>query len=126
MPTFSSYFDSFRVHFQCPPCRAFTPNLGEVYDQIKETVGEDELEIIFVSSDSDEHSFKEYYGSMPWISLPYEDRSAAQALSQKYGIRGIPSLIVLDGASGNVIDRDGRSTVATARGDVSKILAKWG
>lgn len=110
---------------QCPPCRGFTPQLAEVYDQIKETVGENELEIVFVSSDSDEASFTEYYGSMPWISMSFADRKGAQALGQKYGVRGIPSLIVLNGATGAVVDRDGRSTVSSARGDVSKIVAKW-
>mmetsp|Transcript_33723 Transcript_33723/g.24757 ORF Transcript_33723/g.24757 Transcript_33723/m.24757 type:complete len:150 (-) Transcript_33723:53-502(-) len=114
----------FSAHW-CPPCRAFTPVLGEIYDQIKETVGENELEIVFVSSDSDEGSFAEYYSHMPWLALPFSDRSAAQELGRKYGVRGIPSLIILNGQSGVVVDRDGRSTISSARGDVEKILSKW-
>lgn len=97
--------------------------LGEFYDQIKED-GALDLEIVFVSSDSDQGSFDEYYGSMPWVSLPFNRSDLAQALGQKYGVRGIPSLIVLD-AGGDIKDADGRSTVSAAKGNTSKVAAKW-
>lgn len=97
--------------------------LAEFYDQLKEENG-DALEIVFVSSDSDDGSFNEYYGSMPWVSVPFSDRNKAEQLGSKFGIRGIPALIVLD-ANGNVKDADGRSTVMGARGNTQKALAKW-
>jgi len=52
---------------QCPPCRGFTPVLAEFFDQLEE---EDAgaLQIVFASSDNDEGSFQEYYGTMPWMS----------------------------------------------------------
>ena len=86
--------------------------------------GKEGLEIIFVSSDSDQHSFDEYYGSMPWTAVPYKSSSTIQALGQRYGVRGIPTFIVLN-AAGEKIDVDGRTTVAAARGDTSKAAAKW-
>ncbi|RYG65783.1 hypothetical protein EON64_11205 [archaeon] len=109
---------------QCPPCRGFTPVLAEFYSQLKE---EDAaaLEVVFVSSDRDAHEFGEYFGSQPWVSMAFENAAARQALGQKFGVRGIPTLIVLDLATGKVRDSDGRSTVAQARGDTSKALAKW-
>eukprot|EP01040_Poterioochromonas_malhamensis_P009455 gene9455-10267_t len=108
----------------CPPCREFSPILAEFYDQLKEEAGhEDSLEIIFVSSDCNQSSFDEYYGSMPWSAVPY--RSAkANLLAQKYGVRGIPTFIVLD-SHGNTVDREGRITVATASGNTRVVLKKW-
>lgn len=52
-----------------------------------------DVEIVFVSSDSDESSFKEYYGSMPWVSLPFSASTFKDKLASQFGIRGIPALI---------------------------------
>ena len=69
------------------------------------------MEIVFVSSDRDEHSFKEYHQSMPWLALPFSARDIKQSLSLKFGVSGIPCLIVLDGKTGQVITMDGREQV---------------
>ncbi len=97
--------------------------MAEFYDQLKEENGQ-ALEIIFISSDNDDDSFKEYYGSMPWIAVPYSKRDIAQKLGQKFAVRGIPTLVILD-STGAIKDKDGRSTVSNARGDVSKATQKW-
>jgi nucleoredoxin len=47
----------FSAHW-CPPCRGFTPQLAEWY---KKDLKAKDFEIVFVSSDSDESSFKEYF-----------------------------------------------------------------
>ena len=52
----------FSAHW-CPPCRGFTPVLGEFYNEVN-SQGK-QLEIVFVTSDKDDASFKDYYGSMP-------------------------------------------------------------
>lgn len=83
------------------------------------------LEIIFVSSDSDDASFLEYYGHMPWTSVPFSQTSVIQSLGKQYGVRGIPAFFVLDAETGSIKDKDGRSTVMTARGEVSKAVSKW-
>lgn len=82
------------------------------------------MEIVFVSSDSDDASFANYYGEMPWTSVPFASRDIAQALGTKFGVRGIPHLVILD-AAGEIKDNDGRSTVAGARGVLSKATSKW-
>ena len=68
----------FSAHW-CPPCRAFTPRLAEFYEAFRATTGDKEgaaklLEIIFVSSDSDQNSFDEYIKDMPWKAIPYSDK----------------------------------------------------
>merc|ERR1719356_2123620 len=96
----------FSAHW-CPPCRGFTPKLAEWYRKDLAAKG---LEVVFVSSDRDEGSFKDYFAEQPWLALPFEDRATKDKLSQKFGVRGIPSLVIL-GADGETITTDGRSVV---------------
>lgn len=110
---------------QCPPCRGFTPVLAEFYSELKAS-NEDDLEIVFVSSDHDKPSFREYFvKEMPWTAVPFDNAAERQNLSSKFGVRGIPAFIIVDPKTGRVIDADGRTTVAQANGNVSRALAKW-
>lgn len=65
---------------------------------------------MFVSSDRDQGAFDEYYGEMPWLALPFSNRDAKAALSKKYKVQGIPSLVVL-GPDGKVVTTNGRQKV---------------
>jgi len=97
----------FSAHW-CPPCRGFTPVLADKY---KALVGDGKaFEVVFVSSDKDEASFDEYYAEQPWLALPFGSRDVKAALSKKYKVSGIPSLVLLDG-DGAIITKDGRSAV---------------
>lgn len=98
----------FSAHW-CPPCRGFTPKLAEIYKGI--VAAGKELEVVFVSSDREETAFKEYFGEQPWLALPYADRKGKDALSKKYKVSGIPTLVILDGESGELITKDGRSAM---------------
>jgi nucleoredoxin len=96
----------FSAHW-CPPCRGFTPLLAEFYSK---HAAAQKFEVVFVSSDRDLKAFKEYFGEQPWLALPFEKRDQKAALSKKYKVQGIPSLVVL-GPEGEVITMDGRSKV---------------
>ena len=76
----------FSAHW-CPPCKAFTPVLSKAYTKLK--AERDDFELVFVSSDRDERSFKEYFDEMSFCALPFEYRDEKSALSQKFGVRGI-------------------------------------
>ncbi|XP_032823738.2 nucleoredoxin [Petromyzon marinus] len=78
----------------CPPCKSFTPMLLEVYRRVRESGKK--FEIIFVSSDRSDESFAQYFGEMPWLSVPYADTARRLNLSKLYGIQGIPALVMLD------------------------------
>jgi nucleoredoxin len=82
----------FSAHW-CPPCRQFTPTLSEAYKKLKSE--RDDFELVFVSSDRDENSFKEYFADMSFCGLPFEDRDTKSALSKMFGIQGLPTLIIL-------------------------------
>jgi len=97
----------FSAHW-CPPCRGFTPKLAEFYTKDLQAKG---LEVVFVSSDRDEDSFKEYYGEQPWLALPYSARDKKAELSKKFKVDGIPALVILNADDATVITKDGRSAV---------------
>ncbi|CAF1301777.1 unnamed protein product [Adineta ricciae] len=97
----------FSAHW-CPPCQNFTPKLAAFYQTYAR---EKNFEIIFLSSDYDEASSYYYYQHMPWLRLDYRDRQKKQELEYKYGVNGIPALILLDGTTGDVICADARQYV---------------
>lgn len=67
----------FSAHW-CPPCRNFTPLLVDFYKNRKKTG--DNLEIVFVSWDKDEASFKEYFSSMPWTAVPFDPKTKVRRI----------------------------------------------
>ncbi len=93
----------------CPPCRTFTPMLVEAVQTLEES--DKSFEVVFVSSDRTPADMLNYMKSydMPWLALPHGGAQAA-ALSQRYGVRGIPTLIVIDG-NGNTISVNARSEI---------------
>ena len=99
----------FSAHW-CPPCRSFTPQLGQFYEKHKAAK---KLEIVFVSSDNDEASFESYFAEQAgWLAVPFVKRDVKAALSKAFKVNGIPTLVLLDGATGDLI-------TAEARGEVS-------
>jgi len=96
----------FSAHW-CPPCRAFTPVLKDFYEEV-ESEG---VEIIFVSSDrspADMVSYmKESHGD--WLAVEHGSE-LGQGLKQKFGVSGIPALIVMK-SDGTLVTKDGRAAV---------------
>ena len=98
----------FSAHW-CPPCRAFTPKLAKVYDELKKA--KKDFEIVFVSSDSGEDEFKSYLNDMPWLAIPFDHEDKKDSCSDKYDISGLPTLVLLNGENGEVITNGGRGLI---------------
>ena len=79
-----------------------------MYDKYKNTPGE--FEVIFVSSDEDENSMRDYYGDKPWKALHFKHRNAKNQLSRTMGVRGIPTLAFIN-AQGRVCQPNARRHV---------------
>ena len=66
--------------------------------------------MVFVSSDKDMGQFQEYFATMPWLAIPPGDKRKA-ALSARFEVEGIPTLVLIDGATGETINANGRGAV---------------
>ena len=93
-----------------PPCKGFTPKLSATYEKLK-AAGK-KLSVVFCSSDRDQKQFQEYFGSMPadWYAVPPGDKRKEQ-LSTLFEVQGIPSLVILDAATGETINANARGMV---------------
>ena len=56
---------------------------GQGKAKYKESAQEKHIEVGFVSSDQDEAGFQGYFGEMPWLALPFDNKAAKHALSEK-------------------------------------------
>eukprot|EP00747_Dinoflagellata_sp_TGD_P093180 gnl/TRDRNA2_/TRDRNA2_165676_c1_seq4.p1 gnl/TRDRNA2_/TRDRNA2_165676_c1~~gnl/TRDRNA2_/TRDRNA2_165676_c1_seq4.p1 ORF type:complete len:339 (+),score=42.22 gnl/TRDRNA2_/TRDRNA2_165676_c1_seq4:96-1112(+) len=91
----------------CLGCKFFTPDLSKAYLQSLKAKG---LEIVYVSSDETESEFRDYHEEMPWLALPFDARDTKEALMNKFHIKSLPQLVILD-MNGNLITADGRAKV---------------
>ncbi len=98
----------FSAHW-CPPCRSFTPVLVEVYNKLK--ADGKKFELVFVSGDRGEEAMFDYMNGekMEWLAIPFES-DARQKLGDKFGVRSIPTLMILDD-KGVVITKNARMDV---------------
>ena len=62
-----------------------------------------------MSSDRSEEDMVSYFNGMPWLALPFDD-PRKQELKTKFGVTGIPKLVILNEA-GDLITADGRGDV---------------
>ncbi|KAK7351774.1 hypothetical protein VNO77_11465 [Canavalia gladiata] len=96
----------------CVPCAKFTPKLISVYQKIKHELaekGEEDFEVVLVSSDRDQPSFNSYYSTMPWLALPFGDPEIKN-LARHFNVQGIPWLVII-GPDGKTITVHGRNLI---------------
>lgn len=48
---------------------------------------------------------------MPWLALPFANRAEAAATAKRFGIGGIPALVIID-SNGEVINANARGAVS--------------
>lgn len=87
----------------CPPCKKFTPVLSRWYSSL--VAAKKSIMIIFASRDTTKESFQKYFDQMSFpLAFPMGDKRIDELL-EKYGVGGIPSLVVLD-KTGKRVDKD--------------------
>lgn len=93
----------FSAHW-CPPCRAFTPKLVEVYDDLAKS-GKP-FQVVFVSADKDEDGMFTYMKEldMPWVAIPYDSKVRGD-LMRHYQVSGIPRLVIIN-AKGKLLSEN--------------------
>ena len=91
---------------ECPACGSFTPLLIDAYDQLR---GEGRsFEVVVVTVGVSDTALFEYMedSGMPWLAVPAQSKKPSQ-LAQRYLVRWVPTLIVIDGNL-NVVSFSGR------------------
>lgn len=54
-----------------------------------------------------------YYQKMPWLAVPIQNvQKCLEAVADKFRVKGIPHLVILDGYDATVYTLDGRGAVA--------------
>ena len=101
--TKKKYFGLYFSAKWCGPCRKFTPKLIEFYNKTQN------FEIIFISLDTDEKEFNEYFSKMPWKSLPFNNEQSSK-LSDFFDVKGIPTLVLVD-YEGNLLKGQGKELI---------------
>lgn len=71
-----------------------------------------------MSSDRDEESFEEYNKGMPWLALDFKEQDLKDQLSDQMGVDGIPTLVLLDGDSGDILCKDATGYIHDGDEDV--------
>jgi hypothetical protein len=84
----------------CGPCRQATPKLAAWYHGLGPGKT---IEVVFLSADHDRRSFQDYFSSMPWLAVDF-DEEAREELMAFLQVRGIPQLAVLDGRTGRLLE----------------------
>ncbi|CAM8973111.1 unnamed protein product [Rhodiola kirilowii] len=97
----------------CSPGQEFTPKLISIYEKLKqilvENIGNEDFEIVFVSTDHDQTTFDSYSKSLPWPAVPFGDPSI-KSLTKHFDVRGVPCLVIL-GPDGKTITKQGRNLI---------------
>ena len=105
----------------CGPCRKFTPELVNFYSKINSRRGKkNEFEIVWISRCRSIDAFGQYFTQMGgWLALPPNEATGArgQYLGEKFGVKGIPTLVLLD-EIGNLITTDARNKIPSDKAGI--------
>ncbi len=91
----------------CGPCVREMPNLKKNYEKYHERG----FEVVGISLDEDRTALQSFLkdSELPWITLFSDNTQATQALADRFGVEGIPAMML--------VGRDGKVVTLKARGD---------
>ncbi|KAF3431262.1 hypothetical protein FNV43_RR25992 [Rhamnella rubrinervis] len=96
-------------------CQRFTPLLVKFYQEI----GSTNFEVIYISSEESRYSIREYYTTMPWLSIRFSDSETRKSLKEIFKIvrisevtreTRVPKLVIFD-AEGKLTTDEGKEIV---------------
>lgn len=105
----------------CPPCRNFTSKLIPFYEDINKS--EKKFEIVLIRGDNEENAFNDYFGKMPWKTLPFNATGPIGKAKTKFSVRGIPKMVILDD-NGKVISENAVGEIMYSK-DNKALIEKW-
>lgn len=109
----------------CGYCKEFSPKLSKFYHRLTQLYDDDSgIEIIFVSRDKDEESFNEYFNTMDWAAIPFEQKTI---LDNFYKPKTIPCLLIVDIKTSKINATDGREKIIDVYDEdiIYNLLNSW-
>eukprot|EP00961_Rhodomonas_salina_P232810 3145648-Rhodomonas_salina.1 len=110
LPTSGVIAVYFSAHW-CPPCQRFQPKLLETYQNAQRE--NKPMEVVMVCADRKEEEYANHVSGLPWRAVSWAQKSKLGKLMGSLKVGGLPSLVLLDAATGAVITRDGRRLLAS-------------
>jgi Thioredoxin-like len=118
------------LYFGCAmksDCKVFHPRLQDFY--FSTTAGQQNMEIVYISSDRSMMEFKELFAKMPYLALPGGGTACYKnKLSQSFKIIDQPTLVILDD-EGMVVTVDAVNQIMSLeRGNIdqaSALVDRW-
>lgn len=107
----------------CMPSRHFVPILYEAYRDIRREYGRDALEVVYVPRDKTFEDWRDFFGQMPWVSLPWES-DVVYSLKAQFGVKSLPRLVALN-KQGGVVVPDARGGYGFGFGCDSLAAYNW-
>jgi thiol-disulfide isomerase/thioredoxin len=92
----------------CGACKQCTPELSKVYTALK--AEKKKFEIVFLSGDRNKKEFAKYFGTMPWLAVPFDDAMQTKMCVQHIEGNSIPRLVIV-GPDGQIVNADAAWTV---------------
>ncbi len=109
----------------CPPCKIFSKQLREFYNEINSSSfdGEKAVEVIFCSQDKSKEEYDDYYKSSHlWLTIPFENVEIRNNIRSQYQIPTIPCLLVFS-KSGKFVTNTGRNDIVELK--ANDVVNKW-
>lgn len=73
-------------------CQRFYPLLLETYNELKE---KENFEVVLIPQDESESEFREGFEAMPWLALPFKNKSESEKLKRYFEIQTVPALVII-------------------------------
>ena len=92
----------------------YTARLVDFYQQANKSAKDNNLEVVYVSSDKTQEEFETHYGSMPWLTMPSETPEEVKVkndLVKLFKAFRIPCMVILHGPTGRFVTEHGRKHV---------------
>ena len=89
----------------CPPCRKFSPELSRF-----QAAHSDDFAVIFISCDHSEAEMKSFCAGKGFLRVPFGSEARA-TIQARMGVSMLPTLVIVDVESGEVLTDWGRAAV---------------
>eukprot|EP00933_Yihiella_yeosuensis_P041858 TRINITY_DN36263_c0_g1_i1.p1 TRINITY_DN36263_c0_g1~~TRINITY_DN36263_c0_g1_i1.p1 ORF type:complete len:288 (-),score=65.46 TRINITY_DN36263_c0_g1_i1:150-956(-) len=110
----------------CPMCVEFDHLFKDLYARIKALSEGSDVEVVWVSCDLGEDAYKAHLKKLGSMLAAEWSPHRLEALTARYNVKAIPSLVVLDAQTGRVVTGSGREDcLAKEKISPEDVVLRW-